>query len=241
MDEERGAFGAAGGEACAEPGASHTPHPAAPRPPSPDPKRDVSRFAARDGEVGNTRLRRGEGGLAGIDWAEVRRVYELRQEPVSRILARFGLKTSELRKVREREDWDDRPPVGVPLRLSAGQVNEVAALGTRLLRNYRAQTGRLERHVALSDVPDEGDARTLAELTRGWGFMRQTIRRGAARAAQTSDGLTKKNNDAGSDVDAEFGWGVRADPAEVRAALEQEIRRFRQADGLDGAVRGGDG
>lgn len=233
MDEERGAAGAAGGYACDEQGASHLPHPPlaqAQGAPSPDPKRDVSRFGARNGEVGNTRLRVGEGESARIDWAEVRRVYELRQEPVTRILARFGLKPSELRKVREREDWEDRPAVGVPLRLTAGQVNEVAALGTRLLRNYRAQLGRLDRNVALHEAPSDLDARALAELTRGWGYMRHTIRRGgAAKAAQAADGLTKKNNDAGSDLDAEL--------ARRRAELKRRLDELREPSRHGGSGR----
>lgn len=203
MDEERGAAGAAGGYACDEQGASHLPHPP---------------------------HAQAQWGRAPIDWAEVRRVYELRQEPVTRILARFGLKPSELRKVREREDWEDRPAVGVPLRLTAGQVNEVAALGTRLLRNYRAQLGRLDRNVALHEAPSDLDARALAELTRGWGYMRHTIRRGgAAKAAQAADGLTKKNNDAGSDLDAEL--------ARRRAELKRRLDELREPSRHGGSGR----
>lgn len=167
---------------------------------------------------------------APVDWAQVRRVYEAGEESVRQILARFGLKPSELRRAREGQGWVNRPPVCVP-KPETQQPRVLAAIGTRLVNNFRAQLRRLERRVATQDDSAERDARTLAELGRAWIIMKQDKRDKHADArAGREHGLKKKNNDA----------ELTDDPAALRAAVEQEVVRLRQAigSGSEGEDRG---
>jgi hypothetical protein len=164
-----------------------------------------------------------EGAACGVDWAEVRRLYEAREESVPVICERFGLTRHELRKRREAEEWDTRNAVAT---LLPGQraSTEPRRLARRLARVVSIEIARMEE-LALAGGLGEDDVRRLPELARAVEhIMRQRTKR-----AGHSAGREKKSDDR----------PVQAfDPVRARAEVAQSIDRLMEAAGLAGDARG---
>ena len=162
--------------------------------------------------------------MDGIDWAEVRRVYELRVESVPSIQRRFGLTAYQLRRVREREDWTKRPPVIKPGPLQGHKAVGVDALELKLNKLVSIGIEMLQQKVA-DEGMTETNARTLKELCRAQETrMRSTRNEKAAKARE------KKNNDAAPDF--------RDDPAWLDAEFKRRLdRMFGEGGAAEGVVR----
>jgi hypothetical protein len=167
-----------------------------------------------------------------VDWAEVRRVYELSEETVGAILDRFGLSRYQLEKRRVAEGWTTRPQIarpGMPKR--PGSIGS-QALAYRMNRLFTLGLAMLEKKVDEEGMT-ETNARTLTELARAQEItMRSTRNEKAAKARE------KKNTDAGRDF--------RDDPAWLIAEIERKLGRLaegneaRRTEGAVGEDRPGD-
>lgn len=162
-----------------------------------------------------------------VDWAAVRRAYEMTGETIREICARFRVSPRTLTRQRRREGWTPRaqiarPPPRLGARMLAPETQEL-----RLTRLVAMGTGLLEKKVAEEGMT-EANARTLFELCRAQEIrMRTTRTEKAAKARET-----KKDNG---------GPDFRDDPAWLRAELERRILKIRKAAGLEGAAGGSDG
>lgn len=146
-----------------------------------------------------------------IDWAEVRRVYELGNEPVSAIRARFGLSAYRLASRRVAEGWTARPPVAKPLGLPKVAPAGIDELEFRLHRTIVIGQQMLNKRLAEEGV-NEANARTAAELCRAMEILMRIARRKTGKTRET------KNDDAGYDF--------RDDPAWLNAELDRRIERL---------------
>src|SRR5687767_15949230 len=96
----------------------------APHPPHPAPDLGQGPPSPARGEGGVPEPTKGGGALrrgsrrpakgADVDWVEVRRAYELTDEPVPSIQQRFGVTAYQMRRHREAEQWTLRDSPVVP-------------------------------------------------------------------------------------------------------------------------------
>ncbi len=238
------------GDACAE-GVGDTPPPALPHKgeaggregalhlsplPSPlphlaPPERSPG-FAKARGERGRVAEVEGESAedeasaaADGVDWEEVRHLYELTDVPTVDILRNFGLTPSQLRWRREREEWAARDPAAE--KRQPGHAP--ARLRARLLLLHSTLLKRLERQAARHDAFDENEARALALMCGALSDLSEvTMKKEIERetTANVKPGR-EKNKNGGSDPDKE-------DTAWLRAELKKRIHRIRVAAGLEG-------
>ena len=163
-----------------------------------------------------------QGGGEVVDWAEVRRAYELGAESVASIQRRFGLTPYQLRRVREDEDWTKREPVIKPGPLQGHKAVGVDSLELKLNKLVAIGIAMLEQKVA-DEGMTETNARTLNELCRAQETrMRSTRNEKAAKARE------KKNTDDGHDF--------RDDPAWLDAEFKRRLDRMLDAEGEAGGV-----
>ncbi len=165
------------------------------------------------------------GAAADVDWAEVRRAYELSGETVVSIQNRFGLTQYKLTKQRVAEGWTTRLPVAKPgprpRRKSVG--SEV--LGFRLNRLLIIGVAMLDKRL-IEEGMTEANARMATELCRA-----EELR---MRSTRTKTGKTRetKNHDAGYDF--------RDDPAWLRAELNRRLDRLSRRSKAGGDPRAAD-
>ena len=177
----------------------------------------------REGAALSKEQRREAGG--DIDWAKVRRAYELSAETVGSIRKRFGLSRYQLEKRRRAENWTTRPQVarkdGVRRRRSMPngsqdsehRLDRLVSIGLAMLEKTITEEGMTEAH-----------ARTLTELARAQEVtMRSQRNKKAAKARE------KKNNDAGHDF--------RDDPDWLLAEINRRLDRLAQERGSRGTRR----
>ena len=159
-----------------------------------------------------------------LDLEELRRVYELGADSIPAILERFGLKVSQLRKLREDGNWTTRPRVAVPGALQGHKPVGEEALELRLNRLVAIGTAMLERKIA-DEGMTEANARTLKELCHA-----QEIRMRSTRNEKAAKAREKKNNDDGADF--------RDDPNWLRAEFARRLDQIFGPDSVGGGVRG---
>jgi hypothetical protein len=169
---------------------------------------------------------RGEGFAAaenadGVDWAEVRRAYELSGETVGAIQERFGLTRYGLAKRRTDEGWTARPQVAGPALLPRRGSVGSEAIQYRLNRLLTTGVSMLEKRVAEEGMT-ETNACTLRELCRAQEIMMRATRNEKAAKARE-----KKNNDAGQDH--------RDDPEWLIAEIDRRLGRLAAKDKGGGA------
>ncbi len=147
-----------------------------------------------------------------VDWAEVRRAYELSEETVSSIRERFGLSRYQLAQRRTAESWTARPQIA-----RRGLTRRRASIGSqalvyRLNRLVTIGLAMLEKQIS-DEGMTENNARTLTELCRA-----QEIRMRSNRNHKAAKAREKKNNDAGHDF--------RDDPEWLLAEINRRLDRL---------------
>ena len=193
---------------------------AARRDPSPPGFAEASAFAKASADLSPGK--QGGGEEPAVDWAEVRRAYELGAESVASVQRRFGLTPYQLRRVREDEDWTKREPVIKPGPLQGHKAVGVDSLELKLNKLVAIGIAMLEQKVA-DEGMTETNARTLNELCRAQETrMRSTRNEKAAKARE------KKNTDDGQDF--------RDDPAWLDAEFKRRLNRMLDAEGEAGGV-----
>ena len=126
----------------------------------------------------------GEG--VAVDWAEVRRVYELSGETVASIIRRFGLSREALRRRRVGGGWATRPPAAEPGPLQGHKAVGSEAIELRLNKLVAIGVAMLEKRVAEEGMT-EANARTLKELCRA-----EEVR---MRSTTTEDGESPRDQE----------------------------------------------
>jgi hypothetical protein len=147
-----------------------------------------------------------------VDWAEVRRAYELTGEGVASIQRRFGLTPSQFRKHRVDGGWATRPAVAQPGPLQGTKPVGDETIEYRLNRLVTIGLAMLEKRVGEEGMT-EANARTLTEIARA-----QEIRMRSKRNEKAAKAREKKNNDAGYDF--------RDDPEWLLAELTRRLDRI---------------
>jgi hypothetical protein len=113
---------------------------------------------------------RGLGGRDGVDWAEVRRLYEAGEAPIKAIQARFGVSRRALRQASLEGGWRLRPQIAKPGPRQGQRRHDGPALSRRLLRIAGERLAQLEDGAAAGEArprpatPEELQA--MAELAR---------------------------------------------------------------------------
>ena len=154
-----------------------------------------------------------------VDWAEVRRAYELSGEAVASIQRRFALTPRELRKAREGGDWATRAAVAEPGALQGRKPVGHDAVELKLNRLVVIGTAMLEKRLAEEGLT-EANARTLVELCRAEELRMRTTRQKTGKTRET------KNHDADYDF--------RDDPAWLRAELNRRLDRLFGPEAMGG-------
>jgi hypothetical protein len=166
------------------------------------------------------------GDAASLDWAEVRRAYELTGEAVTSIETRFGLTRYELTKRRRAEDWTTRPPVARRTGLPKPKATGSEAVALRLNRLLVIGIAMLEKRLAEEGLTD-ANARTLTELCRAEELRMRSTRQKTGKTREM------KNHDDGYDF--------RDDPAWLDAEFKRRLDRRFGAERAGGDLRGDDG
>jgi hypothetical protein len=165
---------------------------------------------------------------AGVDWAEVRRLYEESEVPIKAILARFRLSRAELRQARLDGGWRLRPQVATPGPRQGQRRHSPKDLTRRLLRVAGERLTRLEAAAAAGAAagPSAEELKAMAELARALpALIREDRLLGGASgeaeseaepaktAEQTREEAERARKEAFREADAEY----------MRAQLTREV------------------
>jgi hypothetical protein len=148
---------------------------------------------------------------AAVDWAEVRRAYELSNETVTSIRTRFGIAKSTLERRRVAEGWTTRPTVAIPRGPNGRKIVGIDLLELRLNKLVITCMAMLDDKLKKEGLTLE-NARLATEMCRAEELRMRTTRQKTARSREM------KKHDATSDF--------RDDPAWLDAELRRRLAKL---------------